>query len=56
MKMDTEGLQLCHDALKPIAERAPGFDDRRLATIIMRLIEAIRGDEKKTELPPSHHK
>jgi hypothetical protein len=58
--MDEE-LKALHELLKPMAEKAPGYDVRRLSLILMRLIETLRspmvgGDLVKTEIPPTHHK
>ena len=41
--------------LTPIAARATNFGERELAKIAMRLIEAMRGDEKKTPRSLRHH-
>lgn len=48
-------LTEAHAALKPIAERSASYDLRQLATILMRMIEAFRGDDKLTEVVPRHH-
>ena len=50
-----EACDRAYEALKPVALRATGLGERTLATVLMRFIEDIRGDEKKTETPKSHH-
>ena len=45
-----------YDSLKPIAARSPYVDMRQMALARMRAIETMRGDEKKTEVPATHHK
>lgn len=49
-----EELDKIYDQCKPLVTSNLN-DIRILATILCQLIEAIRGDEKRTELPPRHH-
>ena len=56
--MDAElkaALDEAHVALTSIAERSAWQDARQIARVVMRIIEAMRGDEKKTEIPQRHH-
>lgn len=50
-------LDEAHAALKPIAERSAHYDVRQLASVLLRLVETMRGDsdEQKTQVQPRHH-
>ena len=54
-KENLKALDDAYTALAPIANRSAMIDTRNMAKIGMRLIEELRGDEKKTELPSFHH-
>lgn len=54
-QIDRKTLDGAYEALRPIAERSTMMDCQRLAKIGMKIIEELRGDEKKTELPSRHH-
>jgi len=47
-------LNRAYEALKP-GLRSSSVDIQSLTKILMRLIEDVRGDHIKTELPPRHH-
>jgi hypothetical protein len=56
-KKDPKKKQLddVHTLLKTIAERGTMAGERSLAACVMVLVEIMRGEEPKTELPKQHH-
>ena len=56
-KVDPKKQQLdeIHATLKTIAERGTMAGERTLAACTMRLVEIMRGETPKTELPKQHH-
>ena len=51
-----ESLNAIHDALSQISIRGTAAESRHLASLMMRMVELMRGDEVGKELiPPRHH-